>query len=101
MEIIGIIVLIVISICALYLIIQYAIDNSETAHNIKDIRNILAKELTFDKDKAVSKKNSPDDNFKILDTPFDECPACHAKVSPTDIKCPSCGLYLNNTDNKK
>ena len=98
MQILAIILVIAVAIFYLYILIQSAVDHSDTAQNIKDIKKMLAERFSNENNDSV---NSKKENYNILDIPFDECPACHAKVSPTDKKCPSCGLYLNNTDDKK
>lgn len=92
------IILYLISLLILYVIIKSAIDNSETAENIRQIRIMLSKQYD---EKDDSNSNVPTENFKIQNIPITECPACGEKVSPTDKICPSCGLtlILDNEDN--
>lgn len=81
----------------LHLIIRTAIDDSEMAKNIREIRKFL------DKDYAKLFKESSDDsndelelddNFELLNVAYNECPACKGKISPEDTVCSHCGITL-------
>jgi hypothetical protein len=86
------IVIWIVGLVLLYLMIKWAIDGSETAENIRQIRKILSKQFTDKIPETAQTK----DTYEILDISVDECPACHTKVSQKDTECPSCGLSLKN-----
>lgn len=93
--IIGI-VLFVIVLLILEFVIRSAIDSSETARDIRKIREILSKKYSIPDD---SERNITEKNYYIGDIPIDECPACHSKISPEDRICSSCGILLMIEDN--
>lgn len=80
-----------IGLVVMYFVVKFAVDNSETAENVREIMRILSEQ-------------SPDSNLKdkpiyeTLDTSIHQCPACSEKVSSKDKECPSCGLFLGNID---
>ena len=85
------------SFIVLYLVIRAAIDDSEMAKNIREIRKFL------DKDYAKLFKVSSDDsndeleldnNIDLLNVAYNECPACKGKISPEDNVCSHCGITL-------
>lgn len=74
----------------LHLVIKSAIDNSDAARDIKEIKILL-----FKIHECMEKEDSP----KSIEAPpeeiiEEECPACHANISIGDKVCPSCGLTL-------
>ena len=73
----------------LYLVIQWAIDNSKTAENIQEIRDMLAKQNLVSKGNVYSEE---DNEISMGNLPEDECPACRANIKEEDQECPSCGL---------
>lgn len=78
----------IIGIVVLYLVIQSAIDNSRTANEIKEIRKLLEKQLQNNRDTGDTT------DLEILNTAYENCPACGAKVAPEDKDCHDCGLSL-------
>lgn len=71
-----------------YAIIRAAIDGSETAQNIKEIRRILSKannETIY----------TPEKEYDLCTIPYNECPACHENISESDQICPHCSIILN------
>jgi hypothetical protein len=83
-----------ISLYVLYLVIRSAIDSSETAQNLREIKRILS--LQSNDSKEMEKENQV--GCEMLDVSFDKCPACYSKVSQKDKECPSCGLALKNME---
>ncbi len=81
----------IIGLFVLYTVIKWAIDGSETAENIREIRNILSMQYP---NEAQGADTEPDEKLEETNYIDDECPACHSKVSETDSECPSCGLIL-------
>ncbi len=77
--------------CILYWVIQSAIDGSKTAEEIKQIRMILQKQYG----ESLKRDKQSYDNYKVMDIPYDACPACGTAVKSEDKVCPSCGLNLN------
>lgn len=80
-----------------FMTIRAAIDNSKTAEEITEIREllqILVKNSTdiHNQDRVDQEKEL--ENYEILDTPYDSCPACGANISQEAVKCPSCGITL-------
>lgn len=75
----------------IYFVVKFAVDNSETAENVREIMRIL-------------REQSPDCNLKdkpiyeTFDMSTHQCPACSEVVSPKDKECPSCGLFLGDID---
>ena len=59
----------------LYLVIRNAIDGSQTAENIRDIKRILSKQYL---DANNNDNHKPKKNYEVLNVPVDECPACHS-----------------------
>ncbi|NLV22324.1 MAG: zinc ribbon domain-containing protein [Syntrophomonadaceae bacterium] len=86
MEFILAIIFWIIGLWILYCVIKSAIDNSETAQNIKILTNMLSKEYSS----TVCK----DENDQEMDISIDRCPACGAKISEQDEACSSCGLKI-------
>lgn len=86
--------LLIIGLWIMYMIIRSAIDGSQTAEDIREIRKILSKQYPVidDNEKHIPEENK--ENNVIEEIPVEECPACHSKVSSADRKCPSCGLAL-------
>lgn len=74
----------------LYAVIKGAIDGSETAENIRQIRIMLRNQYPEYDDND----NTPEVECDIENIPITECPACGEKVSPSDKRCPFCGLAL-------
>lgn len=82
----------VVALFILYLVIKSAIDGSETAKEIRQIRMILQKQYG----KALKHIKQTDNDYEVMDIPYDDtCPACGANVKPENNTCPSCGLNLN------
>lgn len=91
-----------------YLVIKAAIDNSETAQNIRIIREILSRQYPIKSDDEFGDEaeisegnvNKFDDEDEISDETskgdeFDgHCPACNAEIPEDATECPSCGLSL-------
>jgi len=79
-----------------YYIMKSAVDNSETAHNIRVIKEILSRQYPMediesedeDPETAINEAISKGDAIEGY------CPACHAKISDDAKECPSCGLTL-------
>lgn len=79
-----------------YLVIKSAIDNSETAHNIRVIKELLSRQYPIknadeeaeDTESEISEAIS---NGEAIDG---YCPACQAKIPEDTAECPSCGLSL-------
>lgn len=88
-SILSLLICTIVPVVILYLIIKAAIDNSQTAANIKDIKRVLYE---------LSNKQiiEPEEEITLLDLDYNKCPACHAKISEKDEKCPSCGISLIN-----
>lgn len=82
----------VIGLWILHGVIRSAIDGSQTAEHIRDIRGMLK-----ERNSCVA-HDQPEESYEALEVPFDECPACHSKILTTDKACPSCGLALINKD---
>ncbi len=80
----------ILSLFILYLVIKSAIDGSETSKDIRIIRMILQKQYG----KTLKRKKQTDEDYEVMDNPYDVCPACGGAVKPEDKTCPSCGLYL-------
>lgn len=83
------IILAILGLYVQYLIIKAAIDGSETAQNIREIKQYFVESsngnkanVTFDADDS--------------DYDYDHCPDCGANLATNDIYCPSCGLSLGN-----
>ncbi|ACL76529.1 zinc ribbon domain-containing protein [Ruminiclostridium cellulolyticum] len=81
----------VVALFILYLVIKSAIDGSETAKEIRQIRMILQKQYG----KALKQIKQTDNDYEVMDIPYYTCPACGANVKPENNTCPSCGLNLN------
>lgn len=78
------------------LTIRTAIDNSRTAEEITEIRRLLTT-LVDNSEKLklqTDKKEEEQENYEVLDTPIDTCPACGTKITEADKNCPSCGITL-------
>ncbi len=78
------------------LTIRSAIDNSRTAEEIAEIRRLL-KILVDNSEKLKLQSDNSEEaqqNYEILDTPIDICPACGIRIAEADKKCPSCGITL-------
>lgn len=75
----------------MYFVVKLAVDNSETAENVREIRRFLSKH---------SPDCKPEDKqiYDTLDMSIHQCPACSERVSPKDKECPPCGLSLINID---
>ncbi len=72
-------------------VIKSAIDGSETAKEIRTIRMILQKQYAI----SLKQKKQTNEDYEIIDNPYDICPACGATVKLEHDTCPSCGLNLN------
>ncbi|HNX28790.1 MAG TPA: hypothetical protein PKN87_05190 [Syntrophomonadaceae bacterium] len=72
----------------LYAIIRSAIDASETAQNIREIRDILRKAYNV----TVS---VPEEPYDLSTIPYNRCAACNGKLSDSDHICPHCGIKLD------
>lgn len=81
----------------MYAIIKSAIDGSQTAEDIREIRKMLSKQYSTIEEDEIK---TPEENNETECTHDDVCPACRSKISPTDRKCPSCGLtFITDDDN--
>lgn len=79
----------------LYLVIRTAIDDSEMAKNIREIRKFLDKDYAkLLKASSDNFNDELDDNFELLNVAYNECPACKGKISPEDKVCSHCGITL-------
>lgn len=81
----------------LYLAIRAAINNSEMAKDIREIRKLLDKDYAklFKKSSDYSNDELElDDNFELLNVAYKECPACKGKLSPDDSVCSHCGTTI-------
>ncbi|AEY66757.1 hypothetical protein [Clostridium sp. BNL1100] len=95
MEIILLLFFFIVSLFILYGVIQSAIDGTETAKEIRQIRIILQKQYGKSLKENKPKNIQPNSNYDIMDIPYDACPACGGTVKPENNTCPSCGLNLN------
>lgn len=77
---------VVISIAILYWVISSAINSSELARDMREIKELLQSQAGVDR-----KASLPDPSDGEAD---ERCPACGAGVLPTDDVCKSCGLTL-------
>jgi hypothetical protein len=78
----------------LYFLIKSAIDNSETAQNIRVIKEILSRQYPIDN---IEEDEDPENKIsEALSTgeATGRCPACNAEVPENASECPSCGLAL-------
>ena len=96
---------VLISIVVLYWIISSAINSSELARDMREIKELLkkqnanAQEVSMNKSARSIKQANDSDNS---DEPFlEECPACGEQVLSTDPTCRSCGLTLIMKDPEK
>ncbi len=81
----------------MYAVIKSAIDGSQTAEDIREIRKMLSKQYSPIEEEKIK---TPEENNETECTHDDVCPACHSNISPTDKKCPSCGLtFMADDDN--
>ncbi len=81
--------LFIIALVIIYFIIKNAIDNSQVAKQLIEIKQILKERLH---ENVLKEGQIEEDEIKgVL---YDECPACHTKLSPEDKECPSCGLCI-------
>ena len=87
----------------LFLVIKFAIDFSQTASEIKEVKLLLTKiekslnNVTKTTEEQTAQQTAQDqESDNILDIPFDECPACREKVTLNDKKCPNCGIVLED-----
>ena len=85
-----------IGIFIMYIVIKDAIDNSETAVEIREIKKLLEKrdivkdeELKRGDTKEAIILNKEQDIFT-----GEKCPACEEPLRVNDKECPSCGLTL-------
>ncbi|SFS51441.1 hypothetical protein SAMN05428962_0534 [Paenibacillus sp. BC26] len=81
----------------LHAVIQSALDSSNMAKNIQDIRDYL-----YDT-KREGKTNKRAVAEQLLSTQpgapqdlYEECPACGEKIIQHEPECPSCGLRLKD-----
>ncbi|WP_024831509.1 zinc ribbon domain-containing protein [Ruminiclostridium josui] len=91
MEIILYLFFVILFFGILYCVIQSAIDGSKTAEEIRMIRMILQKQY----EKSSEQNIQSDNNYEVMDIPYNVCPACGATLASEDSTCPSCGLNLN------
>lgn len=90
-------VFVVVFIIILYLVIRAAINDSEMAKNIREIRKFLDKDYAKLFKKSSDDSNDElelDDNFELLNVAYKECPACKGKISPEDKVCSHCGITV-------
>ena len=87
----------IIGLVILYHVIRGAIDSSETAGNIREIRNILSELHPLPENEKAPEKDIIND-IAYYEYPDDQCPSCGRKVSSSDRVCPSCGLTLINEE---
>lgn len=73
-----------------YLVIKWAIDNSETANNIRIIKEILKRQYPINN----ADEEDKDTESEISGAVDGHCPACNAEVPEDAAECPSCGLVL-------
>ena len=82
----------------LYLVIKFAIDFSQTSTEIREVKQLLVKidkSLNNETEKREQTTKEHDD-YEIIDTPIDECPACGEAVDLNNKNCPSCGILLGD-----
>lgn len=79
-----------------YLLIAKAIDSTEMARHIKEIRDFL-----INQQQHRSPSESPFGATADETLPEEECPGCGETVSLSDIFCPSCGLRLAEDEEGK
>lgn len=91
MDIILFLFFFILSLFILYLVIKSAIDGSETSKDIRIIRMMLQKQYG----KSLKQKKQTNEDYKVMDIPYDICPACGETVKAENKTCPSCGLNLN------
>lgn len=96
MEILAIIFWII-GLFLLFLVIKLAIDSSETAENIREIRRLLSSQYSNVNLKEKIEVDV-DETLDVEDLKDDECPACHSKIQETYLECKSCGLRLKNLE---
>ncbi|SDW80862.1 hypothetical protein [Paenibacillus sp. CF384] len=81
----------------LHAVIQSALDSSNMAKNIQDIRDFL---YDAKKEGKASKHNAALRHRSIQSQApedlYEECPACGEKVIQHEPECPSCGLRLKD-----
>lgn len=90
-----------ISIFILYWIIVSAINSSELASDIKEIKEILRNQYNHSRTNSNNPEvySSTNPNHQPIYEPItEECPACGAIVLTTDRECRSCGLTLITDD---
>ncbi|MCX7709102.1 MAG: anaerobic ribonucleoside-triphosphate reductase [Clostridia bacterium] len=78
----------------LFLVIRWAIDGSETADNIREIRSILSQGSNIHPEAKQFKESEPCDKTGGLNISIDQCPACGNKLSDSQEECPACGLTI-------
>lgn len=82
-----------ITLALLHWVITSAINSSELARNIREIKELL-KAGTAIPDEAGRDPSAEDGEADGTGGDFEECPGCGARVRSTDEVCPSCGLTL-------
>ena len=89
----------IIGLIVLFMVIKWAIDSSETAENIRQIRKVLSKNFPMVEDhEEAEEKELEESDEKLDELPLDECPACHSKILESDMYCHNCGLKFRNDD---
>jgi hypothetical protein len=83
----------IIGLVVLYYVIRSAIDNSEAAGYLREIRNML-REMQHPPAKEKGPREDIINDITYHQYPDDQCPSCGRKVASTDKTCPSCGLTL-------
>lgn len=63
---------------------------------IKEVKQLLVKiEKSLNNESEKSEHSTKEcDNYEMIDTPIDECPACGEDVDLNNKNCPSCGILL-------
>lgn len=91
MEVLLGIIFWVVGLWVLYCVIKAAIDNSETARNIKILTTKLNRAFP-------DIENAKPKDYQEFDISIDKCPGCGTKISETDELCSSCGLRIIKED---
>lgn len=68
-----------------YALITTAINSSQLAQDMREIKELLQKQAWMDLTASTPESDADAD---------EQCPACGAGVQSTDEECPSCGLAL-------
>lgn len=101
---VGWLISVIISMFVLFWVIIAALDSSDMAKDMKEIKRLLENQSRREKDEQKvntnSKYNNNIDETESVGT-IEECPACNEKVLSTDAICNSCGLTLIINEKKE